>query len=711
MRSQRGHIGPERHLATVLFTDIVGSTEKAAELRDRGWRALLEEHHGLVRRELQRFRGREVNTAGDGFLATFDDPEPAILCACAIRDRVRDLGIEIRSGLHMGQVERMGGTVGGIGVHIGARVAARAGPGEVLVSSTVRDAVAGSDFGFEDRGVHALKGVPGEWRIFAVSELPEAAALARGPRLTRRRPLGLVAGLLLAVGIAAYLVGSSLDRAGEEGAPAAGDERMAQGKDGGASPSRSKGPPQVTLAVLPFHPLNSPDEIGFLGVGIPDAIITKLANARQMRLRPTSAILTYESQRVNPQEAGQALASDYVLTGTLQEAGERFRASVQLVRVGDGATVWGERYDLPRSDLLVLQDSIAAKVAATLEIQMTAAERERLYRRYTDNVAAYELYLKGRSQLVRYKTESTRAAVEAFEKALRLDPDYALAHAGLAMASALTSRDASEAEAKDWVNRAQAEVDRALKLDPGLAEAHEARAAVYRNTEFDWEGTIRESRRALELNPNLELPHVYLSAAFYHLGLLDLAEAEARTALEINPVAVEPRRLRGNAALISGRFEEAVSLLEEVQRLSDHPVAGWYLAQAYYYAGDPAKAEASLTGLRASGSTERRVQATLASFLAARGEKGRAEELLAQVRAASKLDHHVAYSLGAAYAQLGQKGEAHRWLAQAAETGLPCYPWYALDPLLRPLKGDPDFERLLAGLRTSWEAAKVRYGA
>jgi pimeloyl-ACP methyl ester carboxylesterase len=159
---------PDRALATVLFTDIVGSTARAAEMGDQRWRDLLAHHHALVRRELGRFRGREVKTVGDGFLATFDGPARAIRCACAIREGVRPLGIEIRAGLHTGECELMGDDVGGIAVHIGARVAASAAPSEVLVSSTVKDLVAGSGLRFADRGTHDLRGVPGEWRLFAV---------------------------------------------------------------------------------------------------------------------------------------------------------------------------------------------------------------------------------------------------------------------------------------------------------------------------------------------------------------------------------------------------------------------------------------------------------------------------------------------------------------------------------------------------------------
>lgn len=159
---------PDRVLATVLFTDIVGATERAASLGDRRWRDLLESHHTLVRRELVRFRGREIDTAGDGFLATFDGPARAVRCACAISDEVHSLGMEVRAGLHTGECETMGEKLGGIAVHTGSRVTALAQASEVLVSSTVKDLVAGSGLSFQDRGVHSLKGIPGEWKLFAV---------------------------------------------------------------------------------------------------------------------------------------------------------------------------------------------------------------------------------------------------------------------------------------------------------------------------------------------------------------------------------------------------------------------------------------------------------------------------------------------------------------------------------------------------------------
>jgi class 3 adenylate cyclase len=167
LTGQRQAAEPERVLATVQFTDIVQSTERAATLGDRKWRELLEKFQSMVREELKQHRGREIDTAGDGFLAAFDGPARAIRCAAAVRAGARSQGLEIRAGVHTGECELIGDKLGGIAVHIGARVAAQAAPGEIVVSQTVKDLVAGSGLSFAERGAHALKGVPGEWRLYA----------------------------------------------------------------------------------------------------------------------------------------------------------------------------------------------------------------------------------------------------------------------------------------------------------------------------------------------------------------------------------------------------------------------------------------------------------------------------------------------------------------------------------------------------------------
>jgi serine/threonine-protein kinase len=475
--------------------------------------------------------------------------------------------------------------------------------------------------------------------------------------------------------------------------------------------SPSSGP--IPLAVLPFKTFGTAADSSVLEIGIPDAIITRLAGVRQMRLRPTSAVLRYAGKDADVRAVGRELGVGYLVTGTVQAAADRLRVSVQLVRADDATPLWGSAYDLARKDLLTLQDSVAERVSSSLAVRLSSEEHERLYRRYTANPAAYEWYLRGRAQLAHVTEDETKAALESFERALALDSGYALAQAGLAMGSAdMHLRFASGPDVAFWGQRANREAARALVLDPNLAEAHLARAAVMRKADFDWEGTLEESGRALALNPNLDLAHYFREAAFYHLGLLDLAEREDREVTGEPADQVERLRTRGVVAFLQGRFDEAATNLEAARRSSSRAYTDSYLAQAYYYRGDTARAVATLDSLSqvTSAPAANRARAVLASIQAHLGDQEQAEALIALIQGKDGyVDHHVAYSVGAAYAQLKQPEEAATWLAKAVETGFPCYPWFERDPLLDPVRKDPRIVQLMAELKQRWEAARSRY--
>jgi serine/threonine-protein kinase len=547
----------------------------------------------------------------------------------------------------------------------------------------LRDAVPA---GVESALSRALAKIPAD-RYADAGEF--AQALDRPPArrgLDRRVALGMALGLATAVGLAVWL-------------------RPAPSPDGAPAP--------ISVAVLPFRALGVAGDSGLLTIGVPDAIITRLASVSQLRVRPTTAVLRYDRTSVDPEAAARELAVAYVLAGTVQSAGERLRVSVQLLRGSDGAALWGAHYDLARQDLLTLQDSIAERVSNALALRMTAAEQARLYRRYTAQPAAYEAYLMGRAQLARMSEAGTSAAVGSFERALALDPGYALARAGLAMASAdLHLRFASGAEVAGWGQRAEREAARALDLDPALAEAHLARAAVARKTYFDWTVTLEESAKALELNPSLDLARYFRAAAFYHLGLFDAANGEVAQALHADPQnQAEELRTRGVIAFLQGRNDEAIRNLEAARRTASAAYADSYLSQAYFYAGDTAQALRLLDSLRRSPAAPAaaRAGAMLASVLAWRGERAESERLIAEVLSADYMDHHVAYSLGAAYAQLGRFADARRWLQRAVDGGFPCYPWFERDTLLAPFRRDSGSQEFQRRLRAEWENARTRY--
>ena len=294
----------------------------------------------------------------------------------------------------------------------------------------------------------------------------------------------------------------------------------------------------TSLAVLPCRTLAEVDRVEFLEVGIADSIIIALSNASQLRVRSTSAILQYEGQNIDPHEVGRALNAEYLLTCILQPTAQTVAASVQLIHTSDGSATWGDRFEVARDQLPVLRDTISERVAAALRVRMTTGERERFYRRYTKNSAAYERYLQGRSALPRYTPEATLAAIDHFKQALAIDPQYPLAHAGLASAAArMRIRFSTGQDRTRWLDLAEREAGEAMRLDPDLAEAHEARAAVAREAEFDWNLTMAESGRALALNPSLAQPHFFRAGVFYHFGLFDLADRESQLGTLNDPTA------------------------------------------------------------------------------------------------------------------------------------------------------------------------------
>ncbi len=467
----------------------------------------------------------------------------------------------------------------------------------------------------------------------------------------------------------------------------------------------------AALAVLPFQVLSGAEEIGFLGLAVPDTIVSRIAIIRNIRVR---RVLKPGKESEDPQGVGRALGVDYVLTGTIQKGStQQVRITPQLTRVEDGVGIWIRSYTLSSTDMLGLQDQIARAVVEALPVQMTAEDRVSVDRQHTQNAGAHALYLRGRAGLAVNRRGSTEEAVASFQSAIDHDPAYTLAHAGLAIASArMRLFFAKEEEVPAWHTRAHQAAQEALRLDPGLAETHEALAAVYRSTEFDWPQTLDESRQALALNPNLDQPHLFRASAFMHLGLLDRVESEVAAAMDINPANLdEPLRVQGVAAMYAGRYDAAIQLLEQASAASGVP-AEWNLAYAYYNAGRKTEAELMLRRVRSdSARTHRRAQSTLASFLAANGQTAEARKLIDDVIAGTYRDHHVAYALGVAYAQLGLPKEALRRLSEARTSGLQCYPWFERDPLLEPLRQNPAFQIFLDEFKQSWGTKKAQFDA
>jgi DNA-binding winged helix-turn-helix (wHTH) protein/TolB-like protein len=515
---------------------------------------------------------------------------------------------------------------------------------------------------------------------------------ARGPSRLRRARWG---GSLLLLAAAAAVVWVAPQR--REGASPA--------------PAQQRAPAQ--LAVMPLRVLGGPEaaEASYLGIGIADAITTRLANFRQLALRPTAATLTYKDAQADHARIATTLGVQHLLVGTIQPGQHTYRVNVQLVSA-EGVVVWGQIYDQPRAGLLELQDRIAEQVASALRIELSPPERARLNVPSTQNPAAFDLYLHGRALMVNYTELGMREALALFEQAIGLDQHYALARAALATAAAWFSvRYAYEEEALRWGKRADDEARRTLRQDPSLAEAHVAIASaagtLYRG--FDWKTVLERTATALALDPSLDLAHVVRMRAFYHLGYIDEAQQEGRLARALNPFpSVETARLEVATQLFAGQYAAAAERSAELLKRTDAPAVRHYLGLARYYTGDIGGAREMLASATRGGRRDVRAQASLASLEAAGGLRTEARARATAIAAGSYMDHHVAYSLGATFAQLGDTAATVEWLQRAVDTGFPCFPWFERDPLLDPMRRDTAFVRFFDRLRAAHEQNRPR---
>ncbi|HEY7466550.1 MAG TPA: adenylate/guanylate cyclase domain-containing protein, partial [Dehalococcoidia bacterium] len=411
-------------LTTLLFTDIVGSTEKAAGLGNRRWRELLQRHNALVRGALRRFGGREVSTAGDGFLVTFDRPAKAIRCACAIRDGVKDLGLEIRSGVHMGEVDLVGGNVGGLAVHTASRVQAQAGAGEVLVSSTVRELVDGLGFGFEDRGLRTLKGVPGEWRVFAVTSLPADVDEA----LERPWPLGLKWSwrtLATAATVLAVLLG------------ALAVQRVIRDRGPHSGPVPTISGPAPGLAVLPFT-VQGPD-LELWREGMVTVLSTNLDGAAGLRAIDPRAVLSHwdvdigegkdAADRQAALQVARTLGSKYALMGSMVGSNDIVRLTAELYDVSSGAPLGTEQVEGKPDSLLALIDRLSIQVLRGGLVGSSGQVPRLKMRLTTSSLPALKAYLEGEHE---FRRSHFGDAAAAFTRAIEADSTFAFAYYRLA---------------------------------------------------------------------------------------------------------------------------------------------------------------------------------------------------------------------------------------------------------------------------------------
>lgn len=409
---------PRRSLQTILFTDIVGSTERAIQLGDHGWKQVLGEHHARVRREIRRFGGREIKTTGDGFLAAFGQPAQAIRCAWSIREVANQLGLEVRSGIHTGEVERRARDLEGVAVHIGSRIADQAEPGEILVSNAVREMETGAGFRFEDRGKRSLKGVPDEWRLYALRGLPAGPTFRTGrwvPEITTHHARIAGGGLLaiLVLVASSYLV---IRKPSDTRSP-----RPAVAAT--AAPG---------IAVLPFTVQGEGLEVMHEGiVSLLSMTLDGIAGLRGISNRTVLARWDEYTSSAMEVDLASALAiaqdtgARYAVVGDAVSSGERMRLSAHIYEVESGEILGRVRIEGTPDSLMSLVDRLSVHIVRVILEREGDIPEIDLASLATESHEALLAYLEGE---VHFRHFDLTAAKEAYMRAIQVDSTFALAH-------------------------------------------------------------------------------------------------------------------------------------------------------------------------------------------------------------------------------------------------------------------------------------------
>ncbi len=455
----------------------------------------------------------------------------------------------------------------------------------------------------------------------------------------------------------------------------------------------SSGAGAPTLAVLPFKLLINSEGDEYLGVGLADALITRLSNVRQIVVRPTSAVLKYAGAVEEVMAAGRALGVASVLEGSVRRAGQRLRVTVQLVCVEDGRALWADKLDEPFTDLFTVEDRIAERVAAALALQLTSAERALLAKRYTASPEAHEHYLKGRYYANRFTLDHFHKAIDAFNRALELDPDYALAYAGVAEAYFIAADlYLNPLEALQKVREAAA---KAVQIDDELPEAHTYLATVLMNIDWDWAGAERGYQRAIALNPGYAPVHHWYGWLLIVLARLDEAIKELEAARRLDPLSIGVNWFLAAAYGFAGHFAASARQGEMLIELEPQLWVGHWVA-GYAY-GMMRQFDRAIAAFEQAGRLDQSpmIAGQLGCVYAMAGLRDEARATLDELKARSATAYVPPYYIALIHAALGEEDDAFDYLERAFEMRDGSLPLLKVDQRVDRLRDDPRFNDLL----------------
>lgn len=479
----------------------------------------------------------------------------------------------------------------------------------------------------------------------------------------------------------------------------------------------TKSTPIRSIAVLPLANLSHDPEQEYFADGMTEELINNLGKIAALRVISRTSVMQYKKTDKSLPQIARELNVDGVIEGAVLRADNRVRITAQLIQASTDRQLWGESYERDLRDVLALQSEVARAIASKIKSEVTPHEQARLVNDHPVNPEAYALYLQGEVLWGRDTDPDNRAAIEVLERAATVDPNFAPTYA--ALGRAYTERLFGWEPKDEWKDKAEAAVEKALSLDPDLAEAHVSRAALLFTPAHGWqyERAIQECKQALALDPNLAEGHLTLGEVLFHVGLLDEALQEFQSAAAINPALPNATLYEGFTLMFGGKFQDALLFLHNFQ--PEDAFSRTLQALDLWELGRKEEAWALVREWTKAHPQEKSVwfAGVRCLFLVDSGKGLEAERLVKEVLKQGEgmkrygHFHHLSYFVAMIYAQLNKPEQAVAWLEETSATGFPCYPFFERDRALDPIRQDPRFVAFMLKLKPQWEYLKATYGS
>jgi TolB-like protein/class 3 adenylate cyclase/Tfp pilus assembly protein PilF len=670
-----------RQLAAIMFTDMVGYSALTQHNEALALQ-LLTEHQGLVRPIFATHGGREIKTMGDGFLVEFTSALQAARCAIAIQTAMAqrnaseapDRRVQVRIGLHLGDVEVRDGDVFGDGVNIAARIEPLAEAGGICISRSVYDQIQNKiDLPLVPIGKPELKNIAVPIDVYRVV-LPWEQGDTRATRSRRSRwPLiALLMALAVVGGLSWWLY----------------RQHPAPSLPSAAAPAERK-----SIAVLPFTNMSPDKAEEYLSDGMTEEIIGALSKVSRLQVAARTSSFAFKGKSEDIRKIGEQLNVKTVLEGSVTKVGDKLRVAAQLINVADGYHLWSETYDREMQDIFTIRSDVAQRVTDALRVTLQAGERRRLEKNPTDDLEAYNLYLRGRYAWSRSSEAGAKQAIDYFNQAIARDPTFALAYAGLADAYW---------EISDWylpphdaMPKARAAAQRALEIDPNLAEAHTALGVVANQYDWDWSGAEREFQRAIELNPESAEAHQAYGLLLVFLGRFEQSTAELERAQQLDPLSAWITWDLGWPFYLTRQYERDLEQIFKAIEI-DPNFSPAYVGLGMVYAAKGEFADA-ITQLQKGRALQDApwVASNLGYVYARAGQRTEAEQVLSELKQLSQRRYVEPAFIAFIYIGLNGREQAFEWLEKAYDARSYFLMFLKTDPQFDSLRSDPRFVVLL----------------